>query len=270
MKTVQINKVKVKIFEANELREKLGMKEEDIQLVLGYQKIFPELLQDDIEGFIIDARKLHTQLKLQKDFSDWFKNQIKNLELEEEKSYTTLKGNCTTMRPNASIEYFITVDCAKDICMTIGSSNRTNKETKELSKMVRSYFKLMEKTLRNYEKWIEVREPERKNANKLKSEIKKWGLKNFANCDESGLYSREFNMINQNLTTRTALEIKTYLGYKNKKTREHLTTEVNKAIDFLQEFDINLLTCGMDFKNRTKMIKQICENNYSYIKEQFK
>ena len=87
MKIVQINKVKVNIFEEQELREKLGMVEKDIALVTTYQKTFPELLQDDIEGFIINARTLHQQLKLQKDFSDWFKNQIKNLDLEEEKSY---------------------------------------------------------------------------------------------------------------------------------------------------------------------------------------
>ena len=171
MKIKQINKIKVNIFEEDELREKLGLKAEEIKLILDYQDKFPELLQDDIEGFIIDARKLYNQLKLQKDFSDWIKIQIKNLDLEEENSYTTLKGNCTTMQPKASIEYYLTLDSAKDICMTIGSSNRTNKETKEISKMVRNYFKLMEKTLRNYEKWITIRIPEKENAKLMKSKI---------------------------------------------------------------------------------------------------
>ena len=63
MKVVQINKIKVKIFEEDELREKLGMSEQNVQLVDTYQRLFPELLQDDIEGFIIDARKLYNQLK---------------------------------------------------------------------------------------------------------------------------------------------------------------------------------------------------------------
>lgn len=76
-------------------------------------------------------------------------------------------------------------------------------------------------------------------------------------------------MINKNLTNLTALEIKSQLGYRDKQTREHLTTEVNKTIDFLQEFDINLLTCGMDFDTRDTMIKQICETNYKHIKELF-
>jgi hypothetical protein len=88
MKVKQINKVKVKIFEEEELKEKLGLEQKQIKLIIDYQETFPELLQDDIEGFIIDSRKLYTQLKLQQDFSHWIKYQIKNLELEEGRSYT--------------------------------------------------------------------------------------------------------------------------------------------------------------------------------------
>ena len=268
MKTIQRNNIKFKVFEEQELREKLQMKDDDIQLILEYQDKFPELLQDDIDGFIIDARKLHSQLCIQKDFSDWIKNQIKNLDFGLEKQYTTLKGNCTTMHPRGSIEYYLTIDSAEDICMTIGSSNRTNKETKEISKMVRKYFKLMTKTLRNYEDWNKVREPEKQNANLLKSTLKSWASKNFMNCDENGIYAREFNMINQNLTGLKALEIKTYLGYKDKQTREHLSQEINSAIDFIQVFDINLLKCNKSFEERNEMIKQICDIQYKDIKNE--
>ena len=51
MKTVTINKIKVRIFEEKELREKLNMKEEDIEIVLEYQRTFPELLQEGVDGF---------------------------------------------------------------------------------------------------------------------------------------------------------------------------------------------------------------------------
>jgi phage anti-repressor protein len=265
MKTIQINKVKVRIFEENELREKLGINKDNIDLILEYQREFPELLQDDIEGFIIDARKLHNKLKLQKDFSDWFKTQIKNLELEEEKSYTTLKGNCTTMRPKANIEYYLTLDCAKDICMTIGSSNRTNKETKEISKMVRNYFKVMEKTLRDYEKWNTVRIPERKNANIMRSKIAEWCVKNKYDVND-GSYSREFNMINIAVTGKTALGIKLKLGYSDKQTREHLETKKNEIIDKMQEINITLLELNMSFEDRTKFIEDKCSNEYNDLK----
>jgi len=266
MKIKQINKVKVNVFEEDELREKLGLKAEQIKLILDYQDKFPELLQDDIEGFIIDARKLYNQLKLQKDFSDWIKIQIKNLDLEEENSYTTLKGNCTTMQPKASIEYYLTLDSAKDICMTIGSSNRTNKETKEISKMVRNYFKLMEKTLRNYEKWITIRIPEKENAKLMKSKIADW-------CDKNGydktleiFYTREFNLLNESLTGLKAQGIKNYLNYKDIQTREHLDSDINCSLDYLQKLNISLLDANMSFEERSKIIKITCDNQYSNLK----
>ena len=266
MKVKQINKVKVRIFEENELKEKLCMGQSDIDLILEYQEIFPELLQDDIEGFIIDARKLHSQLKLQQDFSHWIKNQIKNLDLEKDKSYTSSKTNCTTMRPNASIEYYLTLDCAKDICMTVGSSNRTNKETKDISKMVRNYFKLMEKTLRNYEKWITIRNPEKENAKLMKLKIADW-------CDTNGydktldvFYTREFNLLNESLTGLKAQGIKSYLNYKDIQTREHLNSDINSALDYLQKLNISLLDANISFEERSKIIKITCDNQYSHLK----
>ena len=56
MKTIQRNKQKFKVFTEDELKEKLGMKQEDIQVVLEYQDKFPELLQEK-EGFCIDGEK---------------------------------------------------------------------------------------------------------------------------------------------------------------------------------------------------------------------
>lgn len=267
MKTVQINKTKVRIFEDQELKEKLGMSEKDIELVSTYQRTFPELLRDE-NGFCIDGETLCNQLGVKDDFTSWLladRKSVKGKLIKYRSVENTdfivnreISENPKGGRPKTDIK--LTLECAKKIAM------RQNNEKGDL---VCDYFILMEKTLRDYEKWTEIREPEKQNANKLKSELKKWGLKNFANCDEKGLYAREFNMINKNLTDKTALELKLYLGYKDKQTREHLTIEVNKAIDFLQEFDINLLTCGMDFETRNKMIKQICETNYKYIKEYF-
>lgn len=270
MKTIQINKVKVNIFEEMDLKEKLGMIEKDINIVITYQRIFPELLQDDIEGFIIDAKKLHNQLKLQKDFSDWFKIQIKNLELEEGKSYTTLKGNCTTMQPRASLDYYLTLDSAKDICMTIGSSNRTNKETKDISKMVRNYFKIMEKTLRNYEKWCEVREPEKQEFNVMVEELKNWCDRNGYDVSDDKRFKtfriRESNMLNEHLMDKIASEIKSHIGYTDNITRDHLDEKQNSALRELQTFNTNLLIANMDFEKRSDLIKQICETKYSNMK----
>ncbi len=103
MKTVTINKIKVKIFEEKELREKLDMDEEDIDMVSKYQRIFPELLQAGAEGFCIDARNLHNNLvknvkgsKIVKGkekivigtkFNDWINKRIKKYSFIENKDF---------------------------------------------------------------------------------------------------------------------------------------------------------------------------------------
>ena len=61
MKTVQINKMKVNIFEEQELKEKLQRTTEEIELIVKYQRMFPELVQN-CDGFPIDARKLHEKI----------------------------------------------------------------------------------------------------------------------------------------------------------------------------------------------------------------
>lgn len=273
MKTVQINKVKYKIFTENELSEKLGLKEKDINLILEYQKLFPELLQNG-EGFCIDARQLHSQLvrcvkteKTGDKFSQWIKRRIDKYNFEQNDDYICYSQNCETQRKDGQKgitikqEYKLKLETAKQLCMI---------ENNEMGRICRRYFILMEKTLRNYEEWNRIREPEKQNANKLKSALKSWAIKNFANADENGIYSREFNLINKSLVNKTALEIKTFLGYKDKQTREHLQSKINKSIDEIQVFDINLLTCGIDFKNRKRMIENLCDINYKELKEIFK
>lgn len=266
MKIIQINKVKVNIFEEDELREKLGMIEKDINLVITYQRTFPELLQDDIEGFVINSRTLHSQLNIRQDFSDWIKKQLTNLESEKEKDYTLLKGNCTTMRPNASIDYILTLDLAKEICMVTGVAPRTNKETKQLSKIVRTYFIIMEKTLRNYENWILTREPEKDGANIMRSHIASWCDRNNYDKTLKKFYTREFNLLNESLVGLDAQGIKCEIGYKDKQTREHLLELENRALSFLQDLNISLLDVDMSFEERTEIIKRTCDNKYANLK----
>lgn len=70
MKVKQINKVKVKIFEEDDLLNKLGMTKEECNLVLSYQTTFPELLQDS-NGFVIDGEILCKELDIKDDFTSW-------------------------------------------------------------------------------------------------------------------------------------------------------------------------------------------------------
>lgn len=280
MKTVTINKIKVRIFEEKELREKLNMKEEDIDIVLEYQRTFPELLQEGVDGFVIDTKKLHKSLGVGRDYSTWIKGRINKYNFKESVDYDKkwyknnikfddtktgdvkldINNSNQMVRNGYELKYFVTLNRAKELCMI---------ENNEIANIVRKYFITLESTLRNYEEWNKVREPEKQNANILKSKIGEYASRNLDCYDLGGLCSREFNLINKSLTGCTALEIKLKLGYLDKMTREHLSVEYNKAISYLQLFDINLLQCNIDFENRSKMINNICELNYKHLKEEF-
>ena len=269
MKVIQRNKIKFKVFTEEELKEKLGMREEDIKVVLEYQDKFPELLQNK-EGFCIDGEKLCGQLEVKSNFNDWLLRKSKGKEGKlikyrciENTDFKCISEKSETQRKDGQKgisvknKIMLTLECAKMIAM------RQNNNQGDL---VCKYFIIIEKALRNYEEWDKVRNPQRENANKLKSELKSWAIRNHFDADYNGLYSREFNLLNVCLTGLTALEIKSYIGFTDKQTREHLEIEINKALDFIQTFDINLIKLNKSFEDRSEMIKQICDITYPNLK----
>ena len=95
---------------------------------------------------LVSARELHEKLKVQQDFTDWIKKQLESVDAIENADFTRFpfkrEGNNATL-----VEYAITVEIAKEICMVVGVSPRTNEETKALSKKFRRYFIECEKKL---------------------------------------------------------------------------------------------------------------------------
>lgn len=88
---------------------------------------------------LVSGRELHEVLKVQKDFTDWVKIQLKSVDAVENTDFTRFpfkeEGNNATLH-----EYVLTLDIAKEICMCVGVAPRTNEETRRLSKQVRKYF----------------------------------------------------------------------------------------------------------------------------------
>lgn len=114
----------------------------DKSLVIKNQLI--PLKQDNNGRIVVDGRELHDFLLVQKDFSDWIKNQIESVGAIENVDFIRFpfkrEGNNATL-----IGYDLTVELAKEICMVAGVAPRANKETKELSKKARQYFIQVEK-----------------------------------------------------------------------------------------------------------------------------
>lgn len=95
----------------------------------------------------VSARELHEGLEVEKKFTDWIKNQLNSVDAVENIDFFPLKGKTSEIGGRPSIDYVLTVDIAKEICMVVGVSPRTNEETKSLSKKFRKYFIECEKKL---------------------------------------------------------------------------------------------------------------------------
>jgi anti-repressor protein len=86
----------------------------------------------------VNARGLWEFLEVNRDFSNWIKDQIERLDLEENIDYNK-KGETIGIKKNARFEYFLEIDIAKEVAM-ISQTSR--------GKQARKYFIECEKKLR--------------------------------------------------------------------------------------------------------------------------
>lgn len=106
--------------------------EEEAKLVHKYRKSLPVITDSDgEEGFCVDMRELHKQLKVKMEFKNWAKRRV--AKLEDSDFWTFLSESNGGRRSN---EYMLTVDSAKQVAMM---------ENTETGKTVRKYFILCEK-----------------------------------------------------------------------------------------------------------------------------
>jgi anti-repressor protein len=95
---------------------------------------------------LVNARELHEFLKVHQDFSDWIKKQLEVIESTENVDFARFPFKREQVSGvKTSIEYILTLDTAKEVCMIAGVAPRTNEETKKLSKQARQYFIEVEK-----------------------------------------------------------------------------------------------------------------------------
>ena len=78
---------------------------------------------------IVDARELHSFLKVGKDFSNWMKDRIVKYGFIKGFDFSPILAKSTGGRP--ATEYHLTVNCAKEIAMV---------ENNRLGKQIRKYF----------------------------------------------------------------------------------------------------------------------------------
>lgn len=122
-----MNNIQLGVSQSREIRN------ETIELV--------KIIANDQGQQAVTGRELYKALKVKKDYTNWIKNQLERVGAIENEDYTKVafKGELSKTGQIAH-EYILTLETAKEICMTVGVASRTNEETRQLSKQVRKYF----------------------------------------------------------------------------------------------------------------------------------
>ena len=116
------NNLRKNSFKEEELKQYVkngDLKESDIKIILDYQKLLPVLQQEDVSW--IDARMLHKELKVGKDFTNWIKGRINKYEFIENEDYKLDSPKRANQNSHGgdrkSLYYSLTLDMAKELSM---------------------------------------------------------------------------------------------------------------------------------------------------------
>ena len=261
-----------------ELMEKLGATEEEAKIVVQYEGLFPELL-DEEEGFKINTEILWE--KLDKPQSEYrkFKNRniinifeenndyetkwTKNNKIIDEDNFVRVGLDVNNQQQMARNGYkqiiYVTIDCAKQISML----SKTN-----IGKLVRKNFIICERLLRKNIDWINVRLPQKESYKQMSEEIdKQFQQLHNGKHPQNFIYSNEANMINKELLGKSAKDINEFFNSENNGlTRNHLTIEMNQAIHDLQIMNMGFIMSGLVYEQRKQFIRKIVDNKYDYLR----
>jgi phage anti-repressor protein len=117
----------------------------DVEMIVKYQLLLPVLQSND--GAMIDARTLHSQLGIKREFAKWIDEKINNYGFEENIDYFTTRQKrriAKTTGYKEIIEYSLTLETAKELTMV---------QNNEMGKVARKYFIAIERAFKNRNEW---------------------------------------------------------------------------------------------------------------------
>lgn len=270
----------MKINKAN-LQKKLGVADEQlIKMVLDFQKKLP-ILNEDGEGFCINARDLHRELvvndtsKVRKNkkgelvrvkgnkFSDWIKERIEKYEFVEDVDYICVSEKTETQRSNGqkgisvTKEYKLTIEMAKELSMI---------ENNATGKLARKYFIAIEKILKLAIEWEATRQPEKESWLKVTSAMDSHYLRVRGELPSKHSYMNEANAINRLVLGDVAKKVREIVGAKDSITRDWLPEQWNDAIYYLEEQDVILLNMDMKREERWDFLTRMFKAKYPNLR----
>lgn len=238
------------VFKKKQLFDQLGFDFDDVKLIMKYQKTMPILQME--ENSIVNARLLHEQLGVGRDFSTWIKGRISKFGFVEGVDFTI----SDTIHQNGGLvnggyksikEYTLTIDMAKELAMI---------ENNEIGRMVRKYFIKCEKALKQLVEWERVRTPEKGLYKEMCSELNSYMLRNENKKAETHHYINEANMLNKICLGANAKDIREFINAQDNNTRDYLNVKYNTYLYKMEELDIMYLKMNMSKEVRCNLIQQ--------------
>ena len=242
--------------------ERLNCCEEEIYLVMKYQKLLPMPSED----FEMNARTLHEYLGVGKKITTWIKGRIDKYDFVENKDYKIEYISSSPNSGNADYstlsqaersslgvktEYYLTVNMCKELC-TI--------ENNDLGRLARRYFILMEDVLNRNKEWLAIRDPEKEEYKKMSEEINNWCFRLWHRKAYRSDYAVEADMLNTIVTGKTSQQLKSEYGAaSNDLIRDYLKKEHNEELLFLEQQNQVLLLMDMGFTERKNMLTKMHE-----------
>ena len=249
----------IKKFNKRQLLDQCGFTAEEAQIILDYQKKLPILVEnDEVEGFCVNARDLWIQLdKPQGQFTNWTKRKLVDKKTKgglflfaKNKDYSTITQKCEIANTGGfkeHDEYFLTIDCAKNLSMMENTDNGA---------LCRKYFILMEKAVKRNIEWELIRYPLREGYKKMQEALNQYMNRMIQKDADDWDYRIEADALNVIATGFPAKEIRLFVGCKDNITRDSLTATYNEYLMKLQELNIVYLGMNMNRYDRYKMLKQ--------------
>lgn len=284
MRTIKKNNIemrKEKVYESESFKDgkftedelkQYGLSDDEFTTILEYQALLP-ILQKENENWI-SAKLLHNQLKVSRDFTTWIKKQIEEMEIINSIDYkiiSTSKANQNNHGGNRrSIDYLIQVSTAKEIAMIAGSKGgNTSQELKEMSKLVRKYFIIIEKAFKNRTNWNKNRKNTLINCKELRGALitKREEL---LNCvpewiTNGNLYSIEFSLLNTVILGMSATQYrKKHNISPNEQIRNYFSEDQLDDVERLERYDAQLIISQEIYSYEER--KQILQAEYAHVK----
>ncbi|MFC0235513.1 antA/AntB antirepressor family protein [Fictibacillus phosphorivorans] len=236
-----------------------SLKDNEISTILEYQERLPVLQQDNDNW--INSRELHRQLNVGKDYSNWIKQQIDDLELEEGNEFSPLKGKTSKTGGRPNIDYLVTVEAAKNIAITAGSKGgNTGVELKLLSKLARKYFIYIEKAFKHRIEWNKDRNGTIIKCKELKGSLIRYEselLETMPDWFKGNKFVAEFSLLNEVIIGMSASEYRRQKGLKSSvPIRNTFTEQQLEWVEELERYDSDLIEVQsiFDFAKRKEIL----------------